>query len=152
MKKSKIKNLSKIIFLVVCLPSISAAVSIPNESSGNHIEFCKKEWTTRGVLDVNMYEYCLQLEHEGYLNFVSLANQYKDFKWIQLAVNHVVEKNTLRGVRNDSQVNYQLKKITEGFEDIEYTMKQVGYNQQKMESCYINWSIEWDMIYYCYKN
>lgn len=151
MKKSLVKY-QIIIFFAFFIPLTTNAITLPNESSGNHNERCKNDHTKRGVLDKEMYEYCMEREHEAYLNFISKANQYKENNWIQSAIDFVIEKNTKRGVRDDSQVNYRLDSITEGFENIKYAMKQQNSNNSKMESCYSHWGIQLDMVYYCYEN
>jgi hypothetical protein len=54
-----------------------AAVSIPQEDQAMSSAYCNDRWTTRGVLNDHMYNYCTDKQHEGYLNFVHQVNEYK---------------------------------------------------------------------------
>lgn len=127
------------------------AVNLPSEASGNAAAHCKEEWTKRGVLDTNMYNYCMNQEHEGYLNLVSLARKYSNQSWIQNALNYSIKEWTNRGVRQDRMVHYELNKITEGYEDLVYMSKQPGWNQRKYQACSNNWGIQFYMVVACYK-
>jgi hypothetical protein len=147
MKKIKI-----ILILIASFPTISSAVSIPNEASARHEEYCKEKWSKRGVIDSEMYSFCVQQEHEGYLNLINLANKYSQYSWIQSVVDFSLNKWTERGKRDDEMAHSTLYRITEGFENIVYYSKQSNYNKNKIEFCYNKWGYEWDMVDFCYKN
>lgn len=128
------------------------ALNLPTEASGNPSAFCKEEWSKRGILDTNMYNYCMNLQHEGYLNFVDLARKYSNQPWIQTAIDYSLQEWTKRGVRQDQMVHFSLDRITDGYEDLVYLSKRPGWNGAKYKSCYAQWGFQYDMVLYCYKN
>ena len=39
------------------------AATIPTQESGNYSAFCKEEWSKRGILDQQMYNYCINFDY-----------------------------------------------------------------------------------------
>lgn len=130
--------------------AIAQQLKIPSQASGNHQTLCTGEWTKRGVLDQNMFSFCMRRQTDGYLSLVNLANKYNNRPWIQAAVNHSINNWTKRGARDDRMVYYTLNKMIDGFEDLAYMSKQPGWNQAKHDGCYAKWGVQFDMVSYCY--
>ena len=95
MKKPKTINMKYkivrglVMATTLCIAWTSAgAVNVPSWESGKSDEHCKSEWTTRGVLDQRMFNYCMRREREAYDSFVALASEYSNQPWIQEAIDH----------------------------------------------------------------
>lgn len=135
----------------VLLGSASAA-NLPTWESGKPEQHCQSEWTKRGVLDQSMYDFCMNMEREGYDDFVELVDRYSDEPWINSAVDYSLGQWTKRGVVQFSMVKFQLEQITEGFEDLVYLSEQPGWDKRKYERCSRDWGVQFNMVVFCYEN
>lgn len=144
----------RMLFVFMALFHFSSVYSLelPTEASGRHKELCAEEHTKRGKLDQDMYRYCMNDQHEGYLDFVALAKKYSNQPWIQPLVDYAINEWTKRGIRNDRMVHFELNQNTEGYEDLVYMSNQPGWNQSKYQSCANEWGIRFGMIVFCIKN
>jgi hypothetical protein len=129
---------------------------VPTRESGNYTSLCVEQWTKRGVLDNEMYRYCVAKENEGYAQLVAEinANRVKDYPWLSGVVNTAVQKWTKRNARQDSMVAYEIHNQLDAFLNVVFAARQPGYQQQQMERCYAQWnrmSVDWTMVEYCYK-
>jgi hypothetical protein len=138
--------------LFVLIPTSVFALNIPPEDSTQQDSHCRNEWTKRGVLDQGMYNYCVNLQKEGYAKFRELSDKYKNATWIQETVDFALDKWTKRGVRDDEMVAYELGLQIDAFENLVYEAKQKGFDQSKYERCYQLWNIQFTQLEYCYKN
>ena len=48
--------------LGISTAAIAQQLNIPSQESGNHRAHCTEEWTKRGVLDRDMFNYCMSKE------------------------------------------------------------------------------------------
>lgn len=142
--------------LMICLSSsifggAAHAANIPSLKSGNINVLCNEEWTKRGVLDQNMYQFCMKTQREGYESLKSLVSKYASQQWLQAAIDYSIEEWTKRDVTNFSMVHFTLNQITEGYEDIIYLSKQPTWQPAKYERCLQEWEIRLQMVVHCYK-
>jgi hypothetical protein len=103
----------------------AAKLIIPTRGSGNYSSHCTEEWTKRGVLNNEMYRYCIEQEESGYDKLISELGQYKDkdLPWLAGVVNTAVTKWTKRGSRQDSMVAYEVHRQLDAFLNIAYASK-----------------------------
>lgn len=126
-------------------------LNVPSEESGNHSAHCTEKWSTRGVLDKNMFNVCMRDQAEAYVKLRLLALQYRKMDWIQNAVDYSINMWTKRGSRADDLVFFTLNEITEGYEDMLYESQKPGWNKAKYASCSKLSSFRFDLIMFCYK-
>jgi hypothetical protein len=72
------------------LPQISHAADLilPPENASGYDALCRDDWTKRGILNNQMYSYCMDQMHTGYVDLSEAADKYKD----------TMDKNTLRRI------------------------------------------------------
>ncbi|WP_156471300.1 hypothetical protein [Polynucleobacter sinensis] len=132
--------------------SIASAATIPSQASGNYSAYCREEWTKRGVLDQNMFNYCMKIETEGYQNLTFLVQKYGNLPWIQKAIDSSVKNWTKKGSRQDNMVYFNLNQMIDGWEELKYQSSQPNFNKSKYQRCQQKWDFDYNMILYCYKN
>jgi hypothetical protein len=137
--------------LSICASTVVFAVTIPPEEPGQQAALCRDKWTKRGVLNQEMFDYCIKAQKEGYSKFHELAEKYKDEQWIQTLVNQDVDKWTKRGIREDTMVAFELDQQLDAFEDLVYFSKQQGFDKAKFDSCYNRYGLEFEVVRGCYK-
>jgi hypothetical protein len=115
-----------------------ADVVVPPEAIDQYKAHCAEEWTKRGVLNAEMFDYCVSQEQDGYAKMVEVINKYSSRPWIQALLDHIVHQWTKRGVRQDSMVGYNLSLETDAYEDMVYETKQPSFNKDKMTACYLS--------------
>jgi hypothetical protein len=128
------------------------AANPPTKESANSDQLCTEQNTKRGELDWGMYSYCLDLERRGYDKLVAINQKYRRLNWFEDAQNYAVTRWTKRGMRSDNMVAYELDRIVDGFEDLQYEAKQPSFDQRKYYSCEQQWKFNFEMVNYCYKN
>ncbi len=138
--------------LMLAIPLLSFSATFPTQESGNYSQYCKEEWTKRGKLDRDMYDYCVQQEQDGYAEAQILIKKYDQQPWIQAAIDFSVGEWTMKGARQDQMVNYTLSQITDGWEDLIYASKQSNFDKSKYQSCSTKWGARFDLVNFCYKN
>jgi hypothetical protein len=138
-------------FLVFLLPMLALSATFPSKESARTDEHCKSEWTKRGQLDQQMYNFCVKQQNDGYAEALILIEKYKDQPWIQEAINFSIAKWSKAGIRQDRMVKFSIKKIVDGWEDMVYESKQPSYNKAKHQSCQSKWAVQLDMVAHCYK-
>jgi hypothetical protein len=118
---------------------------------------CKKEWTKRGELDKEMYNYCVEREKEGYDKMKRLEVKYKNYNWLQNLKSNIITEWTKAGVTEWRMVGYTLEKEIDAFLDIQYGLAHNEFSKLKYENCYAYWKTSnpakyWSMTLFCLKN
>jgi hypothetical protein len=131
---------------------VLTSANVPSMESGNYSKLCKDEWTKRGELDQRMFDYCVRSQQNGYAELVTLANKYDGQNWIRPAIDVAIKEGSKAGAREDEIVAYSLKKITEGWADLEYAKTESNFNKSKYDSCITQWYPQFDVAAYCYKH
>ena len=44
---------------------------------------CKEDWTKRGKLNTDMYNYCANSQREGLQNIKDIKNKYSELNWVK---------------------------------------------------------------------
>ncbi len=138
--------------LLILLSISASAATFPSMESGRYREFCEEKWTKKGVIDQSMASYCQKQETEGYYNALQIIKKFENQKWIQEAIDHAIKQWTKKGMRQDSMVAYELVQITDAFEELVLASKKAGFSQAKYNKCYSQWKVQFNMVWYCYKN
>jgi hypothetical protein len=138
---------------IVALMTPAAAAAVPPaEDLTGHRTLCTEEWTKRGVLNDEMFDYCMDKQHEGYQELVVQVAKYGDKPWAQPLLDYLINKWTKRGARNDEMLAYSFHEETEGWEDVEYAKRQPNFSQIQFAYCSAKWSYQFHMLNYCLKN
>ena len=140
--------------LLACLTSNSALSqpSAPSVESGNYSEMCKEEWTKIGVLNKQMFNYCVKLQRDGNAKLAHLLQTYKDFDWLDAALRASIDQWSKSGSRNDSQIAYELNlEITE-YRDMQFRKTHAGFDGSKYIKCENQFKPKYQLVAYCYKN
>ena len=136
--------------------------NLPTRESGNYEQHCRDTWTKVGVLNKRMFDYCINLDSEGYDELVLLANTYKNLWWIEPAIGDAATYWTKRGSRQDRMVAYEVRNQVDSFREILFQSKQVSFDKALYKRCFVNWnktsfppsnehSINWRQVEFCYK-
>ena len=134
------------------LPSVSQTLNIPSEESGNYEILCKQEWTKRGVLDQSMFNRCMNNQRDGYRSWVLEVEKYSNQNWIQSVIDEAIKSWTKRNVRNDFMVNFEIRRMTDAWEDLVYMAKQPGWDARKFEACQQRWGVNFALVLLCIEN
>ena len=128
------------------------AQNFPSKESAKSERYCEKEWTKRGVLDREMYQFCLEGEYNGYQEAILLIQKYKSQPWIQQVIDNAIAEWTKAGVRVDSMVHFTISQNIDAWEDLVYESKQPAFDKGKFKRCQKEWGVAFNMVSFCYKN
>jgi hypothetical protein len=142
----------RIIFIVFGLCSFFAsAQTFPSMESGKYSPACEDKWTKKGVVDQNMFNYCMDLQRQGYSEALQTIKKFKDQPWIQNLIENEIITWTKKGSRNDEMIAYNLRLETDAFEELVLASKKQGFDNNLYEKCYSENRTRFTMIWYCYK-
>jgi hypothetical protein len=142
----------KYFFLIIAIFVNNAfSATYPPMNISEHKRLCDEEFTKKGVIDQRMVTYCIDEQQKGYQEVQFLIKKFENQKWIQDAVNLAINEWTKKGLRNDRMVAHSLTRITDGFEELVLAYKKPGFNQSKYDACFRNWGVDFNMVWYCYK-
>ena len=130
----------------------SAPAAAPSELPEMQEAFCRDRWTTRSVLNDHMFAYCVNQQHEGYLDLVANVAKYADQAWMQPVVDAAVAQWTKRDQRQNEMVAYTVHNQIEGFLDLKYARDQSSWNEAKADECVSKWQYNFEMAAFCYKD
>jgi hypothetical protein len=129
-------------------------VKLPTPESGNYSQLCSDKWTKRGVLNQEMFSYCMNQQADGDRTLADLAAKYSSLPWTQQVINVAIEKWTKRGMRDESMVAYEVSQQVDAYLDIAYASKHSGFQRDTLAQCITEWGGQapnWSMTWYCYK-
>jgi hypothetical protein len=124
---------------------------VPAEDVEGHKTLCTDKWTKRGVLDNEMFTYCMNQMHKGYLNLQTEVAQNATQWWTQATLDQSIIKWTKRGSRDDEMVAYDFHNEADAYKDLIFESKQPVFNKASMASCLAKWREQFTMVEYCYK-
>ncbi|EQA38172.1 hypothetical protein LEP1GSC047_4188 [Leptospira inadai serovar Lyme str. 10] len=130
------------------------AQNIPDSIRKNIASFCSSEWTKRGILDRNMFKYCMNEQNEGWLNLQDLVRRNSAYPWIKDLKEKIFDKWTRRGITDWNMVHHSLHEEVEAIKDLEYGLKKKEFTKEKYDECFSQWGDSdspWSMTYYCIK-
>jgi len=144
------KLLTSVFVAVFCVSGpISAETLLPDINIEAANAYCEKKWTKRGELDVEMHDYCMNSQTEGYTEALELSVLYSQQPWIEQVIAFAFDKWTDRDMIQYDMIGYTLKEETEGFLDIEYALKNGDVTQEAVEVCKGKWFPQFSMVSYC---
>ena len=141
-----------LLFTFFLFNSISAASNFPKYDESQPDKLCKDKWTKRGVLDENMYNYCMGNAQDGYNEAFDIYKEFQTMDWINDVLKHSYEKWTERGNTDYRMFAYEMNLQKEGFLDLEYEIMQGNVTGNEVKKCTNKWYPEFRMIVYCLKN
>lgn len=125
----------------------------PQEHADKH---CRSEWTRLGILDHNMYDYCVKRDLDGLKKIEFFQAQYSKTKWFMDFAYPGCEQHWTRlGVKQFQMIAYCLEREKDGIDELNYESQQVGYDHELASLCFRKWQgndTPFSMTAYCYKN
>jgi len=140
-------------FLVSGLASASEQEKSATEVNIN--KHCSAEWTKRGKLDTEMYNYCAGNQRESLSDLRHLKSEIGSLDWYPAAEGAIWKKWTTRGVTDYALVHYELKSEHESYLNILYSISQKTVDKTKLQRCRADWQtpyVQWSLIEYCLNN
>lgn len=89
---------------------------------------CMEQWSKRGVVDVEMENYCINEEREGYARLTETARKIGGFSWGKPLFDAQSAKWTKRGVVDYNEVNYILSRDYDAYLNLKYAYTHEGIN------------------------
>lgn len=122
-------------------------------------DFCKDEWTKRGILDNEMYSYCMNKQINGHEESLILRYNYKNIEKVELIDFIVIyaEKKWLGRKEYDfNMVRYEIEIQSEAFLDVKWGLDNGSIPKVLYEKCKEQWisteEPQWRMVSYCIEN
>ena len=150
-------------FLIIS--SISSIFLLQNITSASEIVFnaskatdsCKDKWTSRGVLDENMFSYCMNQQTDGYKEAIYLTeSKYQNIPLIEEIVTYAMNRWLTRKEYLYDMVSYEIENQSEAYLDLEWDLNNGKISISLLEKCMDKWiTLDeplWDMVSYCTKN
>ena len=82
---------------------------------------CSSEWTTRGVRDERMYQYCLTQQEEAYVGLSSFHNKHSTDTWYtQYSYPYCDSEWTKREISDAKMILYCLNQDFEGYQNVQF--------------------------------
>ena len=93
-------------------------------------KICKKEWTKRGELDTNMFEFCKKTNEDDYEEYKVFFQKNRSESFFKLSNKHCRNYWTKRDVVDISMVIHCLNREKEGYLDIKYIISKHGIDAE----------------------
>ena len=132
---------------------------LPTPESGNYKQLCTEKWTKRGVLDLGMFNFCLNQLAAADSTLKDFVTKYSSLPWMQAVIDAAAKKWTKRGMRDEGMVAHEVGKQVAAYLDIKYASEHSGFQRDTLAQCYAKWSStdpdwnapDWTMTWYCYR-
>lgn len=131
-------------------PTGNESASLPDFNNEKMTSLCTEKWSKRGVLDNNMFNYCMNRKTDSYGDLNYLLSQSSDIP----GLNNILQYGINEWFESDGwdMVLYEVNKQKEGYLDVEYLMANGG-SEQQLQSCKDQWLTynepNWRMVLYC---
>jgi len=126
MVKMAHERISICLVMALWLPCLCWADS-PREHASKH---CRAKWTKLGVLQQDMYDYCVGQDLDGQKEIEFFQLQYSNNSWFsKFAYPACDQKWTKEGVKQLDMIAYCLKQEKDGIDELNYTKQQSGYDK-----------------------
>ena len=144
-----------VVSLVFGLATIVAATEIKFDQ-GLAQAHCTDKWTKRGVLDGDMFSYCMEGQTEGYGKSLELYNKYSNIERVELideVVSFALKKWAKRNEYQMDMVAYEIEQQGEAYLNVAYELSTGNVNPEQLETCKSKWiegdKPDWSMVEYC---
>ena len=131
-------------------PTGNESASLPDFNNEKMTSLCTEKWSKRGVLDNNMFNYCMNRKTDSYGDLNYLLSQSSDIP----GLNNILQYGINEWFESDGwdMVLYEVNQQKEGYLDVEYLMANGG-SEQQLQSCKDQWLTynepNWRMVLYC---
>jgi hypothetical protein len=135
-----------------CISPNKSAV-LPDFNKNNMTNLCTEKWSKRGVLDQNMFNYCMNRKTDSYGDLNYLLGQSGDIPGLGDILQYGI--NEWNEDEGWDMVLYEVKQQIEGYLDVEYLMS-TGTSASSLQDCKQQWldddEPQWVMVRYCLEN
>jgi hypothetical protein len=144
--------------LVFLASAASAEITFDQNSAE---EYCKNDWTKRGVLDKNMYSYCMDGQTDGFELAKERYLKYKLENHVELIdeiAQYAVTKWATKGHKKYqfNMVAAEIERQAEAFLDLQYDISVGAVKDGALTECKSKWlkrdEPNWNMVMYCLKD
>ena len=153
-------KMRKALFSAVCTISMIAAASATHAEMSFDVNlaksFCEDKWTKRGVLDGNMFNYCMGQQTNGYAEAMYLHEKYKSIEPVELiddVVTFALDKWASHRKYQFNMVAYEIEQQGEAYLNLEYELNTGGISAEIYNLCKDKWlrpnEPKWNMVEYC---
>ena len=123
-----IKGILTVLILVISTASLAETPVLKSKDAykeDSH-KICHDKWTKRGELDRRMYNYCMQMQMDGYNELVQLHQYANQDFYSKTAFPYCQDKWTNRGVTDTRMMAHCLNQEVEGIKDVMYYREKYG--------------------------
>ena len=117
---------------------------------------CTKEWTERGVLDGEMFSYCLGQQTDGWQEALILYNKYSSDELVEMideVAQYALGKWLTRESYDFGMVAYEIEGQGEAYLNVKYDVDAGKFSSSEFTGCKSQWLTQeepqWDMVEYC---
>lgn len=146
-------------FMILCAIALVATAANSTEIKFDQnlaVAHCEDQWTKRGILDGDMFSYCMEQQIEGYDDTLYLYNKYSNIERVELideVVRFALGKWVTRKEYQMDMVAYEIEVQGEAYLNIAYELRSGNIGAGLLEYCKSNWlskrEPQWDMVEYC---
>lgn len=150
-------TLQKILTITVgvCISSAAYSTEIVFDQQ-LAVSHCTDKWTKRGVLDGDMFSYCMDQQTDGYAEALHLQNKYTNIEKVELIDEVVAFALNKWGKRKEYQMDmvaYEIEGQGEAYLNVAYEVSTGNVSSQQLNDCKAKWlrpnKPQWDMVEYC---
>ena len=156
----RVGKMRKALVSAVCAISAIASASAAHAEMSFDVNlaksFCEDEWTKRGVLDRNMFNYCMELQTDGYAEALHLHAKYKSIEPVELiddVVTFALDKWATHKEYQFNMVAYEIEQQGEAYLNLKYELSTGGVSAEIYNICKDKWlrpnEPQWNMVEYC---
>lgn len=138
------------------LPQVAAAqdFGIPPLDQVAAETHCGQKWTEAGILDTEMFDFCMREQQEGHDEALALATQY-DGELVRDIVPYAVRKWLQGGEYEFSMVAFEIKEQMEALSAVIDGRGAGIFSDADLKACMSKWLTPeeplWDMVQFCLK-
>jgi hypothetical protein len=140
-------------YLAMGVPLSASAQSLPDLDTSLARAKCKEDWTKRGNLDNEMFNYCMGRQSEGYDAAMTNLNRYAQVPLIDAIVKSAVNTWLKPHDYQYEMVAYQIEREGEAYLDTAYGVQSGTYSEAQVAICVEQWlkpsEPQWTMVAYC---
>lgn len=137
-------------------PTFCIAQSLPQFNIEAAETKCANEWTSRGVRDDRMYNYCMERQNDGYEEAIDLVGRYATVPLLSEIIQSAEETWLKPHDYQYEMLAYEIEREGEAYLDVQYAMERGIYTEQQLIACSQRWLIptepQWTMVAYCLEN
>lgn len=133
---------------------VVAQQGLPAFDSGRAEAHCAEQWTKRGVMDREMFSYCMDKQRDGHADARDhIERTYSSLDIMAEVVPYAAEKWLTREEYQFDMVAYEIEKQGEAYLNVAYGLQHAEYTEDQVMMCVAQWITpaepQWDMVEYC---